>query len=157
MVIADYYLATFLTQPSWIEDIRPFRAVMMPLDLPAQKSDIDRFTPPAGRGKPWIENARKQYVFDMASALKGALRDLKLDRAKVAFDDQGFGLRLGMEGLRVADGYDPIYVLSGARPASMSGHPQDRRLAKISLGTKIVPRSLRDSACTPSLCHVFLK
>ena len=34
LVIADYYLATFLTQPTWVEDIRPFRAVMMPLDLP---------------------------------------------------------------------------------------------------------------------------
>ena len=108
MVVADYYLATFLEQSTWIEDIRPFRAVMMPLDLPAQKSDIDRFIPLSARGTPWVENARKQYAFDMATALKGALRELKLDRAKVAFDDQGFGLRLGMEGLAVADGYDPM-------------------------------------------------
>ena len=36
MVVADYYLATFLIQETWVEDIRPFRAVMMPLDLPAQ-------------------------------------------------------------------------------------------------------------------------
>jgi len=108
MVVADYYLATFLEQSTWIEDIRPFRAVMMPLDLPAQKSDIDRFIPLSARGTPWVENARKQYAFDMATALKGALREVKLDRAKVAFDDQGFGLRLGMEGLAVADGYDPM-------------------------------------------------
>jgi Xaa-Pro aminopeptidase len=108
MVVADYYLATFLEQSTWIEDIRPFRAVMMPLDLPAQKSDIDRFIPLSARGTPWVENARQQYAFDMATALKGALRELKLDRAKVAFDDQGFGLRLGMEGLAVADGYDPM-------------------------------------------------
>ncbi len=60
MVIADYYLATFLTQPTWIEDIRPFRAVMMPLDLPAQKSDIDRFIPPAAAGTAWVESARAQ-------------------------------------------------------------------------------------------------
>ena len=45
MVIADYYLASFLTQETWIEDIRPFRAVMMALDLPVQKSDVDRFIP----------------------------------------------------------------------------------------------------------------
>jgi Xaa-Pro aminopeptidase len=108
MVVADYYLATFLTQETWIEDIRPFRAVMMPLDLPVQKSDIDRFIPPSGSDKPWVENARQQYAFDMGSALKGALRELKLDRAKVAFDDQGFGLRLGIDGLAVADGYDPM-------------------------------------------------
>ena len=55
-----------------------------------------------------MENARKQYAFDMGSALKGALRELRLDRAKVAFDDQGFGLRLGMDGIAVADGYDPM-------------------------------------------------
>jgi Xaa-Pro dipeptidase len=82
--------------------------VMMPLDLTPQKSDIDRFIPPAGSGLPWVENARKRYAFDMGSSLKGALRELKLDRAKVAFDDQGFGLRLGMDGLVVADGYDPM-------------------------------------------------
>jgi Xaa-Pro aminopeptidase len=108
MVVADYYLATFLTQPTWVEDIRPFRAVMMPLDLPAQKSDIDRFIPPAAGDTPWIETARKAYAFDMGAALKGALRDLKLDRAKVAFDDRGFGLRLGIDGMTVADGYDPM-------------------------------------------------
>jgi Xaa-Pro aminopeptidase len=108
MVIADYYLATFLTQPTWIEDIRPFRAVMMPLDLPAQPSDIDRFIPPAGMREAWIGNARRRYAFDMGSALNGALRELKLDRAKVAFDDQGLGLRLGLEGLAVRDGYDPM-------------------------------------------------
>jgi Xaa-Pro aminopeptidase len=108
MVVADYYLATFLTQPSWVEDIRPFRAVMMPLDLPQRKSDIDRFIPSTGRGKPWVENARRRYAFDMAGALKGALRELRLDRARVAFDDQGFGLRLAMDGLAVADGYDPM-------------------------------------------------
>ena len=108
IVVADYYLATFLTQSTWIEDIRPFRAVMMPLDLPAQKSDIDRFIPPVVGTKTWVENARRQYAFDMGSALSGALRELRLHRAKVAFDDRGFGLRLGMEGLSVADGYDPM-------------------------------------------------
>jgi Xaa-Pro dipeptidase len=108
IVIADYYLATFLTQETWIEDIRPFRAVMMPLDLPAAQADIDRFIPQVGRGKPWVERARRNYSFDMMSALKGALKELKLDTAKVAFDDRGFGVRLGMDGLTVGDGYDPM-------------------------------------------------
>jgi Xaa-Pro aminopeptidase len=108
LVVADYYLATFLAQPTWIEDIRPFRAVMMPLDLAADRSDIDRFIPPAAAGTAWVEAARKAYAFDMGSALKGALRDLRLDRAKVAFDDRGFGLRLGIDGMLVADGYDPM-------------------------------------------------
>ena len=108
VVIADYYLATFLIQETWVEDIRPFRAVMMPLDLPAQMSDIDRFIPHQGFGRAWVENARRAYGFDMRAVLKGALKDLSLDRGRVAFDDQGFGLRLGLDGLNVADGYDPM-------------------------------------------------
>ena len=107
MVLADYYLATFLQQPSWVEDLRPYRAVMMPLDLPAQRSDIERFIPHDGAA-PWLANARTSYAFDMASAVRGALKDLKLDRGRVAFDDMGFGFRLGLEGLVVVDGYDPL-------------------------------------------------
>ena len=107
MVLADYYLATFLKQPSWVEDLRPFRAVMMPLDLPAQKRDIDRFIP-RGAGAAWIANARDKYAFDMASAVRGALADLRLDTARTAFDDMGFGFRLGVEGLDVVDGYDAL-------------------------------------------------
>jgi Xaa-Pro dipeptidase len=66
MVVADYYLATFLIQETWVEDIRPFRAVMLPLDLPSNRSDIDRFIPSQAAGKSWIENARERYTFDMA-------------------------------------------------------------------------------------------
>jgi len=108
LVVADYYLATFLAQPTWIEDIRPFRAVMMPLDLPPGRGDIDRFIPRSGAEVEWVQGARRSYAFDMASALRGALRDLKLDRGRVAFDGVGFGLRLGLDGVEVADGYDPL-------------------------------------------------
>jgi Xaa-Pro dipeptidase len=108
LVVADYYLATFLTQPTWVEDIRPFRAVMMPLDLPPKREDIDRFIPQTGAGVDWIERARRSYAFDMGSAVRGGLKDLKLARGRVAFDDMGFGFRLGMEKMEVADGYDPL-------------------------------------------------
>jgi len=108
LVVADYYLATFLTQPTWVEDVRPFRAVMMPLDLPPKQDDIDRFIPRTGAGVDWVQRARQNYSFDMASALRGALKDLKLDQGRVAFDDMGFGFRLGVEGLEVVDGYDPL-------------------------------------------------
>ncbi len=118
LVVADYYLGTFLSQPTWVEDIRPFRAVMMALDLPAAQIDIDRFIPSEGAGQAWVENARKQYTFDMSSALKGALRDLKLDAAKLAFDDQGFGQRLGLERANIADGYDVMMFARSIKTAS---------------------------------------
>jgi Xaa-Pro dipeptidase len=108
LVVADYYLATFLAQPSWVADIRPFRAVMMPMDLPPRREDIDRFIPADGAGVELLERARENYSFDMAGDMRGALRDLRLERGRVAFDDMGFGFRLGLEGLAVVDGYDPL-------------------------------------------------
>src|SRR5215475_22519 len=71
LIVADYYLATFLKQPSWVEDIRPFRAVMMPLDLAPSKADIDRFIPRSGAGA--LARARGNYAFDMATAVRDAL------------------------------------------------------------------------------------
>jgi len=117
MVVADYYLATFLSQPTWVEDIRPYRAVMMPLDLPPRREDIDRFIPQGGAGIDWVEHARQRYSFDMATAMRGALRDLELDHARVAFDDMGFGLRLGLEHHDVADGYDELMYARAVKTA----------------------------------------
>ena len=89
LIIADYYLATFLAQPSWVRDIRPFRAVMMPLDRAPRREEIDRFIPRQASGLEWIQNAREHYAFDMASALRGALGELGLERGKVAYDTIG--------------------------------------------------------------------
>ena len=108
MVVADYYLATFLGQPTWIEDIRPYRAVMMGLDLPAKASDIDRFIPPHAKDLAWMQQSRRNYAFDMGTAVRGALKELKLDKGRVAFDDMGVGVRLGVDEMEVADGYDPL-------------------------------------------------
>lgn len=108
MVVADYYLATFLTQPTWVEDLRPFRAVMMPLDLPPQRADIDRFIPRRGAGLAWLERARRNYAYDISTAVRGALADLGLSRGRVAFDDPGFGMRLGIDAIEIADGYDAM-------------------------------------------------
>src|SRR4051794_38955445 len=138
MVVADYYLATFLIQETWVEDIRPFRAVMLPLDLPAKSSDIDRFIPSHARGKSWIENARERYTFDMAAALKGALKELALDRGKVAFDDCGFGLRLGLERATVADGYDPMmFARSIKTPIELDLLRRATRLNQTAIGKTV--------------------
>ena len=107
MVLADYYLATFLAQPSWVEDVRPFRAVMMPLDLPPARGDIERFIPSGASGTA-LAGARRNYAFDMTTALRGALESLKLDRGRIAFDDPGFGMRMGIDSLELADGYDAL-------------------------------------------------
>jgi Xaa-Pro dipeptidase len=89
LVIADYYLATFLAQPSWVRDIRPFRAVMMPLDVAPRREDVDRFIPRSSLQEDWVKNARRHYAFDMNAALRGALAELGLERGKVGYDTMG--------------------------------------------------------------------
>ena len=106
LVVADYYLGTFLTLPTWIEDIRAFRAVMMPLDIAASASDVERFIPRAARDLAWIGNARARYEFDMSASVLHALADLRLQSAKLGFDDLGYGLRLGIGTDRLRDAYD---------------------------------------------------
>jgi Xaa-Pro aminopeptidase len=90
---------------------------MMPLDLPPQRADIERFIPPSGAGIDWLARARERYAFDMGSAVRGALTDLKLERGRVAFDDMGFGFRLGLEDLEVVDGYDPLMFARAVKTA----------------------------------------
>ena len=121
LVIADYYLATFLAQPTWIEDIRPFRAVMMGLDLAPTPGDIDRFIPAAGATVDWLARARDRYRFDMGSAIHGALKELGLMRGRVAFDDMAFGFRLGLDDVEVSDGYDPLMAARAVKTEAELG------------------------------------
>ena len=105
LVLADYYLATLLAQPSWVRDIRPFRAVMMPLDREPQRHDIDRFIPRDGRELEWMRKARERYAYDMRTALRGALAELRLEGAKIGFDDLALAGRLEVGGI---DAYDTL-------------------------------------------------
>ena len=105
LVLADYYLGTLLVQPSWVRDIRPFRAVMMPLDRAPQRHDIDGFIPREARELEWMRNARSRYAYDMHTALRGALADLGLERGRIGFDDLALAKRLEVEGI---DAYDTL-------------------------------------------------
>jgi Xaa-Pro dipeptidase len=108
LVLADYYLATILSQPTWVRDVRPFRAVMMPIDRAAQREDLERFIPRQAQQLEWVRGARERYAFDMKSALTGALGELGLERGRVGFDDLALGQRLGLERATVADAYDTL-------------------------------------------------
>ncbi|MBI1942702.1 MAG: M24 family metallopeptidase [Betaproteobacteria bacterium] len=118
LVVADYYLATFLAQPTWIADIRPFRAVMMPLDLPPKRTDIERFIPASGAGVPWLDDARRHYGFDMGAVLRAALADVGLARGRVAFDDLALGMRLGLARIEPVDGYDALMYARAVKTAA---------------------------------------
>src|SRR6516225_5364033 len=74
-----FYLAAFNAIAHKSDEPRPY-AVILSRHLPARQSDIDLFIPRAGVGVPWIGRARAAYAFDMASAVRRALKDLRLER-----------------------------------------------------------------------------
>ncbi len=121
LVIADYYLSTAAELAVPISDIRPFRAVMMPLDLPPAASDVDRFIDAGAASRPWIDAARAKYRFTMGEALADALGDLGLTQGRVGFDDLGFGHRLALESPEIADAYDAMMAARAIKtPAEIS-------------------------------------
>lgn len=108
LVVADYYVSSLVDQPTWIKDIRSFRAVMLPLDLPPNARDLDRFLPQDSLDLDWMAGTRNHYADSITEACRQALTDLGLGGCRVAFDDLRFGHQLTIEGVEIADGYDPM-------------------------------------------------
>ena len=157
MVLADYYLTTPLYQPTWVKDIRPCRSVMAAMDRPPRTDDIDAHIPWSAAGVEWMERARAAYRFDFAEQVRAAMHDLGIDRGRVGFDDEGFGRRLGLENVEIADGYDPLMharavktpaeleLLARATRLNEKGHPAHHR----ALGGGLDP-----PGSEPCLCRV---
>jgi Xaa-Pro aminopeptidase len=108
LIVADYYVGSLVAQPTWIQDIRAFRAVMLPLDLPPRDDDLERFIPEHGRSLPWMQGLRERYAPGVGAACRQALVDLGIGRGRIAFDDMHFAHQLGLDGLEASDAYDPL-------------------------------------------------
>ncbi|MEM7250115.1 MAG: M24 family metallopeptidase [Pseudomonadota bacterium] len=118
LVLPDYYVGAFATHPTWIEDFRPYRGVMLPFDIDVPQSALLRFAPSATHDEPWMRSALSHYAPDMTKALEKALSDLGLDRGRVGFDD----LRLGQKFMsrdRVID--DAYAILMSTRSVKTQG------------------------------------
>ncbi len=108
IVVVEQLLAFFLSQPTWVEDIRPFRGVITGLDLPHSKSEVDRFIPRAAADVPWLKHARDHYTTNVVEALRGALTDLGLDKGTVGFDYPGLADVLEFPNVQAVDGHGPV-------------------------------------------------
>lgn len=115
LIVADYYLSTVLMQPSWIEDIRSFRAVMMPLDLAPTDNDVERFIP-NGLGKRG-HDFRAQHSNSLTAACQQAFKDLQLTGATVAADDLRLGHQAASDGMTIVDGYDVMMFARAVKTA----------------------------------------
>src|SRR5919202_4289368 len=83
IIVAEFDLAYFLSQPSWIEDVRPYATLLLPFDIPLGDAPLDRFIPSAVRGSDWAEQARARYAPSLVDGVRRALHDLGLDRGRV--------------------------------------------------------------------------
>ena len=124
LVIADYYLSSFSQQPTWISNIKPFRGVMMPLDLAPKSTDIERFISTPAKNLKWIEAAKKNYKFKMRDAVESAVKELALSKKEIGFDDMALGFRLSFEGLKIRDAYDCMMYARAVKT------PEERVLLK---------------------------
>ncbi|MYE58527.1 MAG: M24 family metallopeptidase [Alphaproteobacteria bacterium] len=116
MVLPDFYLGSLAAQPGWIEDIRPFRAILLPFDQPPRgKADLDRFVDPQDRPN-WFPAAADRYAPDMVAALERAVADLGLAGKRIAADEPRLAARLS--GVDVEDGYG---LLMSARSIKTPG------------------------------------
>ena len=61
LIVADYYVGSLTTQPPWIDDVRSFRGVMLPLDLAVKPDDIDRFVPIGAKDASWLPALRSNF------------------------------------------------------------------------------------------------
>ena len=108
VMVVDFYLAYFLLQPTWVEDIRPFRGIMFPLDIPEGPAAVDKFIPDSGRDTDWVVRARDQYASSLTEACRRALADLGLASGRVGFDSPALaGLVAGPQ-MEVADASGPL-------------------------------------------------
>jgi Xaa-Pro aminopeptidase len=108
VVLPEFEVQFFLHHRTWINEVRPYRSLMVPMDLPWDRTAMDRFLPESARELPWVSRARERYVGDMNTAIFEAMKDLGLHRGRVGCDNPW--LSPALEGafepdLEIADAY----------------------------------------------------
>jgi Xaa-Pro aminopeptidase len=106
IVLAEFDLAHFLLQPSWVKDARPYATLLTPFDV-AWKP-LDHFLPAGLRGSPRAEAARGHYAANLVEGTVRAMQDLGLARGVVGFDDLRFANALAVPGVQVVDAYGTL-------------------------------------------------
>lgn len=108
LVVPDYDLAYFIEHPTWIQDIRTFATLILPLDVPADGAAFDRFVPESVKRTGWGAAARATYSEDFGEACRRAFVDLGMERGRIGFDDLRLGNRLAGRETEVVDAYGAI-------------------------------------------------
>ena len=134
IALAEFDVASFTGQPSWVKDVRPYATLLTPLDLPWNESAIDRYLPARFRETEWGRLARDRYAPSLVDAIREALRDLGLARGTVGFDDLRFANAVADSDVRVADAYGALkYVRQVKTPEELGLLRQATRLNQLAI------------------------
>ena len=116
-VVAEFDLAYFRHQPSWISDLRPYATLLLPFDIPLGPSPLDRFIPAGERTSAWAEAARQKYAPSLLAGVRRALSDLALSSSVVGFDDLRLGSALDCPEMKVVDAYGSLKYVRQVKTA----------------------------------------
>src|SRR5919199_290551 len=117
IVVAEFDLAYFVSQPSWIEDVRPYATLLLPFDIPPGDRPLDRFIPAAQRETEWARKARAAYAPSLLDGVTQAMHDLGLARGRVGFDDLRLANALPLTDLEVVDAYGTLKYVRQVKTA----------------------------------------
>jgi Xaa-Pro aminopeptidase len=127
IVLAEFDLAHFLGQPSWIKDARPYATLLTPFDV--TWSALDHFVPAEVLKTERGQASRDRYATSLIDGTGRAMQDLGLARATVGFDDLRFATAVAAPGVRVVDAYGPLkYVRQVKTPEEVRLLRQATRL-----------------------------
>lgn len=134
IVVAEFDLAHFLGQPSWVNDVRPYATLLTPLDISWGPTPLDHFVPAGllqtARGKA----ARGHYASSLVEGTARAMQDLGLASGVVGFDDLRFANAVAPAGARVVDAYGALkYVRQVKTPAEVSLMREATRLNQLAI------------------------
>jgi Xaa-Pro aminopeptidase len=108
IVVAEFDLAHFLQQPSWVQDARPYATLLSPLDLSWGASTLDHFVPAGLLGSERGRAARAHYADSLVEGTARAVQDLGLGAGAVGFDDLRFAHAVASPGVRIVDAYGAL-------------------------------------------------
>ena len=119
VVVAEFSLAYFLDQPSWIKDVRPYATLLFALDVPFEPSAIERVMPKALLETEWGRAARANYAGSLVEGVSRAMKDIGLTSRTVGFDDLRFANAVAAThpDVRVADAYGALKYVRQVKTA----------------------------------------
>jgi Xaa-Pro dipeptidase len=134
IIVAEFDLAYFLSQPSWIEDVRPYATLLLPFDIPLGDTPLDRFIPSKMRHSEWATKARQKYAPSLVEGVRRAMHDLDLARARVGFDDLRLANTVQLPDVQVVDAYGTLkYIRQVKTPDELALLREATRLNQLAI------------------------